>query len=173
MRALAASALAGVLAGCAQHAADPNGKVETPAYQADLRTEQQRLAALDRARTARRRAEIARVVTGSARDVTPDGSMSERFLVTVTSRADRTIRRVGGGVAVYAAASGQRLGLATFSVAVELRPNATARIPVAIPLTAFATEGAGALARASGKPKRVELDLTDYSFGRGERVETD
>ena len=162
IRALAVGALACALAGCARHDASTNTGALSPAYQTELRAEQRRLAALDRAQTARRRAAIAKVVTGSARDVTPEDSMVERFVVTVTNHARRTIRRLGGGVIVYAGA--QRLGLSTFTVAVDIEPANTARVPVTIPLTAFATEGAGALAQASGKPKRVELDLTAYSF---------
>ncbi|HEY6234106.1 MAG TPA: hypothetical protein VIW69_03245 [Candidatus Elarobacter sp.] len=173
IRALAAGALAGALAGCAQHAASSNDGAPAAAYQAELRAEQKRLAELDRTRTARRRAEIARVVTGSARDVTPGGAMTERFVVTVTNHARRTIRRIVGGLVVYPATGAQRLGLSTFSVALELRPGATARVPVAIPLTAFAIEGAGALARASGTPKRVDLDLTAYAFDGAERADAD
>ena len=172
IRALAAGALAGALAGCAQHAASSSDG-SPAAYQASLRDEQRRLAQVDRTQTARRRAEIARVVTGSARDVTPDGSMTERFVITVTNHAQRTIRRVGGGLVVYPVTGAQRLGLSTFSVAVDLRPGATARVPVGVPLTAFATEGAGALARASGTRKRVELDLTAYAFDGAERADTD
>jgi hypothetical protein len=173
IRALAAGALAGALAGCAQHAATTTGGAQAASYQAELRAEQRRLAELDRTRTARRRAAIARVVTGSARDVTPQDSMSERFVITVTNHARRTIRRIGGGLVVYPAAGGQRLGLSTFSAAVHLRPGETVRVPVAVALTAFATEGAGALAQARGKPKRVELDLTEYAFDGTERGETD
>lgn len=173
IRALAAGALAGALAGCAQHASTSDGGAPAASYQAELRAEQQRLAELDRTRTARRRAAVARVVTGSARDVTPEDSMSERFDVTLTNHARRTIRRVGGGLVVYPAAGGPRLGLSTFSAAVDLRPGETVRVPVAVALTAFANEGAGVLAQARGKPKRVELDLTDYSFGGAERAESD
>jgi hypothetical protein len=162
IRALAAGALACALAGCARHDASTGGGAPSAAYQTELRAEQRRLAALDRTHTAQRRAVIARVVTGSARDVTPDGSMVERFIVTVTNHAHRPIRGIGGGVIVYSGA--ERLGLSTFTVPVDVEPGKTARVPVAIPLTAFATEGAGALAQASGKPKRVELDLTSYSF---------
>jgi hypothetical protein len=171
IRALVAGALAGALAGCARHDASTNAGAPSAAYLADLRAEQRRLAALDRARTAQRRAAIARVVTGSARDVTPEGSMVERFIVTVTNHARRTIRRVGGGVIVYSGTN--RLGLSTFTVPVDVEPGKTARVPVAIPLTAFATEGAGALAQASGKPKRVELDLTAYSFDGAAGGDTD
>jgi hypothetical protein len=173
IRALTASTLAGVLAGCAQHTAGANGAASPAAYQADLRAEQRRLAELDRTRTARRRAEIARVLTGSARDVTPDGSMTERFVITVTNHGARTVRRIGGVVVVYPSRGARRLGLSTFSVAVDLRPGETAHVPVAIPLTAFAAEGAGALARASGRPKRVELDLTAYSLDGAERPEAE
>jgi hypothetical protein len=175
-RALAAAALACALAACAHRGGEMlsvepvsagSAQPLTSAYEAALRAKQAQLAELDRARAARRRAGVARVVTGSARDVTPANSMVERFVVHVTNRGTRTIRRIDGGVIVYGGAGLHRLGLASFSASADVPPGRSADIPVAIPLTAFAAEGAGALARESGKPKRVELELTAYALEKG------
>lgn len=173
-RALAASALTCALAACAHRgddssAAAPASTVSTPvsSYESALHAKQAQLAELDRASAARRRADVARVVTGTARDVTPASSMVERFVVRVTNHGARTIRRINGGVTVYGGASLHRLGLASFSASADVPAGQSADVPVGIPLTAFAAEGAGALARASGKPKRVELELTGYSVENG------
>jgi hypothetical protein len=146
----------------------PTSLTQIPkSYEAALRAKQAQLTEQDRAGAARRRAEIARVVTGSARDVTPANSMVERFVVRVTNHGTRAIRRIDGGVAVYGGAGLHRLGLASFSANADVPPGRSVDVPVAIPLTAFAAEGAGALARASGKPKRVELELTGYRAENG------
>jgi hypothetical protein len=185
-RALAAFALvcalaASALAGCGPRGRDgaptapasagsqPLSAVSVPAssYESALHAKQAQLAEQDRASAARRRADVARVVTGNARDVTPASSMVERFVVHVTNHGARAIRRIDGGVTVYGGAGLHRLGLASFSATADVPAGRSADVPVAIPLTAFAAEGAGALARASGKPKRVELELTGYSVQNG------
>jgi hypothetical protein len=144
------------------------------AYDAALRAKGAQLAAQDRAAAARRRAEIARVMSGTARDVTPPNSMVERFVVRVTNHAAHALRRIDGGVIVYGGPGLHRLGLASFSVNADVPPGRTADVNVAIPLVAFAAEGAGALARASGKPKRVELELSGYRLeSGGNQRETD
>ena len=75
---------------------------------------------------------------------------------------------------VYGGRGLHRLGLASFSANVDVPPHRSANVNVAIPLAAFAAEGAGALARASGTPKRVELELTGYRLeAGGEQRETD
>jgi hypothetical protein len=173
-RALAAAALTGALAACAHRGGDAPSAApvstappSSSAYESALRAKQAQLAEQDRASAARRRAAVARVVTGTARDVTPVNSMVERFVVRVTNRGTRAIERIDGGVTVYGGAGLHRLGLASFSARADVPPGRTADVPVAIPLTAFAAEGAGALARASGKPKRVELELTGYGVRNG------
>jgi len=178
LRALAPLALLCAGAACANHAdaTAPSQPAASPvsAYDAALRAKGAQLAAEDAANAARRRAEIARVVTGSARDVTPANAMAERFVLRVTNRAARALRRIDGGVIVYGGRGLHRLGLASFSVTVDVPPNRSANVNVAIPLAAFAAEGAGALARASGTPKRVELELTGYRLeAGGEQRETD
>ncbi|HYW53523.1 MAG TPA: hypothetical protein VFF00_10120 [Candidatus Elarobacter sp.] len=168
-RALAAAALICALAGCAQRGGG-SAAAGTPvpsAYEAALRAKQAELVEADRASAARRRADVARVVTGSARDVTPASSMTERFELRLTNHGTRALRRVEGGVIVYGGAGLHRLGLASFSVKLDLAPGRSANVPVSIPLSAFAAEGAGALARASGTPKRVELELTGYAASDG------
>jgi hypothetical protein len=168
-RAFAAAALACALAACVQRGGEPvaSGTPSPSAYEAALHAKQAQLAELDRANAALRRAAVARVVTGSARDVTPPSSMVERFVLRVTNHGTRTIRRIDGGVIVYGGAGLHRLGLASFSAPADVPPGRTANVPVAIPLTAFAAEGGGALARASGQPKRVELELTGYAAENG------
>lgn len=169
-RALAAAALTCALAACA-HRDDGAAARATPlprsAYDAALRAKQAQLTELDRANAATRRAQVARVVTATARDVTPANATVERFVVRVTNHGRRALRRIDGGVIVYGGAGLHRLGLATFSTTVDVPPGRTADVPVAIPLVAFAAEGAGALARASGKPKRVELELMGFSAENG------
>ncbi|MDB5071433.1 MAG: hypothetical protein JWM87_2544 [Candidatus Eremiobacteraeota bacterium] len=180
-RALAAFALSCALAACAQRGDDGSaaapasaasapasaGSVPASAYESALHAKQAQLAEQDRASAARRRADVARVVTGTARDVTPASSMVERFVVRVANHGVRAIRRIDGGVIVYGGAGLHRLGLASFSASADVPPGRSADVRVAIPLTAFAAEGAGALARASGTPKRVELELTGYSVEKG------
>ncbi|HEV2740855.1 MAG TPA: hypothetical protein VGU66_20025 [Candidatus Elarobacter sp.] len=175
-RALAAAALLSAVAACANHrdvALQPTASPAS-AYDVALRAKGAQLAAQDRAGTERRRAEIARVVSGSARDVTPPGATAERFVVQLANRGGRALRRIDGGVIVYGGRGLHRLGLATFSVSVDVPPGRRANVGVAIPRSAFGTEGAGALAAASGMPKRVELELTGYRVesGRDQR-ETD
>jgi hypothetical protein len=176
-RALAPVALLCAAAACANHGGDAASQpAASPvsAYDAALRAKGEQLAAQDRANAARRRAEVARVVSGSARDVTPANAMAERFVVRVTNRASRALRRIDGGVIVYGGRGLHRLGLASFSANVDVPPNGSANVNVAIPLAAFAAEGAGALARASGTPKRVELELTGYRLeSGGDQRETD
>ena len=175
LRALAPVALLCAAAACAHHG-DEASPAASPvsAYDAALRAKGAQLAAQDRADAARRRAEVARVMSGSARDVTPANSMSERFVVHVTNRTARALRRIDGGVIVYGGRGLHRLGLASFSANVDVPPKSSANVNVAIPLTAFAAEGAGALARASGTPKRVELELTGYRLeSGGDQRETD
>jgi hypothetical protein len=164
----AAVALACALAACA-HREGGGGRSASAqaAYASGLRATQARLVEQDRANRERRRAEIARVVTGSARDVTPAGSMVERFVVSLRNHGTRTLRRVDGGVVVYGGPGWHRLGLASFSVPVDVAPGRAAAIPLGIRLSAFAAEGAGALALASGRPKRVELELTGYRLENG------
>ncbi len=171
--AFAASALviALALAACGsrsieKHAAQ-NAVTLSPEYLAAFRATQQQLVNEDRVTQAHRRAAIARVVTGSARDVTPPDSMVERFVVTLTNRGTRTIRGVDAGVFVYDGTATRRLGMSTFSAPVDLPPGRTTHVAVGIPLPAFAAEGAGALARASGKPKHVDIDLTGYRLEGG------
>ena len=177
LRALAPFVLACAAVACANHddrAASQPGASAVSAYDAALRAKGEQLAAQDRADAARRRADVARVVTASARDVTPPNSMVERFVVHVTNRGTRALRRVDGGVIVYGGRGLHRLGLANFSANVDVPPGRGANVNVAIPLAAFAAEGAGALARASGLPKRVELELTGYAVeSGGERRDTD
>jgi hypothetical protein len=157
------------LVACAQRGGEVAASA-TPspsAYEVALHAKQAQLVELDRANAARRRADVARVVTGSARDVTPPDSMVERFVVRVTNHGTRTIRRIDGGVIVYGGAGLHRLGLANFSAPADVPAGRSADVPVTIPLTAFAAEGGGALARASGRPKRVELELTGYTTESG------
>jgi hypothetical protein len=166
-RALAVIALLGAVAACASHR-------DEPSYDAAVRAKGAQLAAQDRADQERRRTEIARVMSGSARDVTPPNSMAERFVVHVTNRAPHALRRIEGGVIVYGGRGLHRLGLASFRANVDVAPGRSADVPVAIPLSAFAAEGAGALALARGTPKRVELELTGYRLeSGGEQRETD
>jgi hypothetical protein len=173
-RALAVAALTCALSACAHGAGDsqPGGSpVASPAapsaYAAGLRAKQAQLVEQDRANAARRRAEVGRTITGTARDVTPADSLVERFVVRVTNHAQRAVRRIDGGVIVYGGPGLHRLGLASFSAPADVPPGRSADVSVAIPLSAFAAEGAGALARASGKPKRVELELTGYALENG------
>ena len=171
---LAAAALTGALAACER---DPNEASPAPAqsaYDVALRAKGAQLAAQDRANAARHRAEIARVVTGSARDVTPPNAMTERFVLRISNHGSRTLRRIDGGVIVYGGRELHRLGLASFSAGIDIPPGRNADVRVAIPLTAFAAEGAGALARASAVTKRVELELTGYRLEtEGARREAD
>ncbi|MEA2786708.1 MAG: hypothetical protein QOF71_2812 [Candidatus Eremiobacteraeota bacterium] len=174
VRTLAIVAVA-VAAACAkQPAAQPSQPAATPAlasvspaYAAALRAKGAQLAALDRANAERRRAAIARVVTGSARDVTPAGSIVERFVVHLDNHAMHALQRIDGGVTLYGGRGLHRLGLASFSAKVDVPPGRSANVNVAIPLSAFAAEGAGAVARAGGTPKRVELDLSGYQLESG------
>ncbi|HEY0383028.1 MAG TPA: hypothetical protein VGC72_12600 [Candidatus Elarobacter sp.] len=174
-RALAVIALLGAVAACAkqpdaqssQVSAAPARASVSPAYAAALRAKGAQLTALDRANAERRRAEIARVVTGSARDVTPPNSMVERLVVRVDNHGAHALRRIDGGVTLYGGRGLHRLGLASFSANVDVPAGRSANVSVAIPLSAFAAEGAGALALASGKPKRVELELTGYRLQSG------
>jgi|GEM_PF-6039816 len=172
-RALAAAALACALAACAHRGGDTltvtaiSPPPSPSAYESALRAKQAQLVEQDRANAARQRAAVARVVTGTARDVTPANSMVERFVVRVTNHGTRAIRHIDGGVIVYGGAGLHRLGLASFSANADVPPKQSADVRVAIPLTAFAAEGAGALARESGKPKRVELELTGYRTENG------
>jgi hypothetical protein len=100
--------------------------------------------------------------------------MVERFVVHVTNRGTRALRRIDGGVIVYGGPGLHRLGLASFSANTDVPPGRSADVRVAIPLVAFAAEGAGALARASGTPKRVELELSGYRLESGsDQRETD
>jgi hypothetical protein len=174
-RAFVAVALLGAVAACAkQPDAQPSQPAAavarasvSPAYAAALRAKGAQLAALDRTNAERRRAEIARVVTGSARDVTPANSSVERFVVHLANRGTHALRRVDGGVTLYGGRGLHRLGLASFSANVDVAPGRSANVNVAIPLSAFAAEGAGAVAQASGTPKRVELELTGYQLESG------
>jgi hypothetical protein len=166
-RAVAGALLTCTLCACGHRATD---RVATPLPAATLDprlvAKQAELVEYDRAADARLRAEVARTAGGSARDVTRPDTVVERFVVTVTNRGTRAIRRVDGGVAVHDAKTGKRLGLSTFSAAAEIAPGATANVPVAIPMSAFA-EGAGLLARSAGQPKNVELTLTGFGLGGG------
>ncbi len=175
-RAVAAVALLGAAAACANHRDAPvqPGASPVSAYDAALRAKAAQLTAQDRAATERRRAEIARIVSGSARDVTPPNAASERFVVRLVNRGARAIRRIDGGVIVYGGPGLHRLGLATFSANVDVAPGRSANVAVAIPHAAFGAEGAGALAVANGAPKRVELELTGYRLeSEGDQRETD
>ncbi len=173
-RALAACALSGALAACAQlrprrpRRPTPGataGATVTPA----LRAVQERLAAQDRLSDARLLASVRQVrERAAARDVTPRGSQVERLLVTVTNRGTRDLHGVDGRLQLYRGRDARRLGLAMFHAAVDVAPGRSARVPVAIPLTDFA-EGAGPLAQEAGQPKLVELELIGVDFGRGER----
>ncbi|HEY6234103.1 MAG TPA: hypothetical protein VIW69_03230 [Candidatus Elarobacter sp.] len=89
-RALAAAALLTAVAACANHRDVALQPAASPAsaYDVALRAKGAQLAAQDRAGAERRRAEIARVVSGSARDVTPPGAMAERFIVQLRTAAD-------------------------------------------------------------------------------------
>jgi hypothetical protein len=177
--AVASAVVASAVVACAAHR-DDTAQTATPVatrapgYDAALRAKGAQLAALDRANADRRRAEVARVMSGSARDVTPPNSMVERFVVRIANRSAHALRRVDGGVIVYGGRGLHRLGLASFSANVDIAPGHVAGVNVAIPLTAFGSEGAGALALASGAPKRVELELTGYRLeSGGDQRETD
>jgi hypothetical protein len=173
-RALAAAALLGAVAACASHRDAAVQPSPASAYDVALRAKAARLTALDRAAAEHRRAEIARVVSGSARDVTPPNATSERFVVQLVNRGARALRRIDGGVIVYGGRGLHRLGLAAFSANVDVAPGRSANVAVAIPHAAFGAEGAGALALANGMPKRVELELTGYRLESGkEQRETD
>ena len=164
-RVLAGVVLTSALCSCAHRARD--AKAPTSAtLDPRLRAKQEELVEYDRAADARQRAEAARIARGAARDVTPPDTVVERFVLTVTNRSNRAIRRVDGGVTVYDAKTLKRLGLSTFSAAANIEPGATAGVPVAIPMAAFA-EGAGPLARSAGQPKNVELTLTGFGLGGG------
>lgn len=162
--------LTGALVACALGACVHRAGDAKPAPSATpdprLRAKQRELVEYDRAADARLRAAVGRIGSGSARDVTRPDSLVERFVVTVTNRGTRPIRRVDGGVTVYDAKTLRRLGLSTFSVAAAIAPGATRTIPVAIPMAAFA-EGAGPLARSAGQAKKVELILTGFGLGGG------
>jgi hypothetical protein len=162
---LAGAVLTCALYSCAHRAGD--GKA-SPGATLDprVRAKQAELVEYDRAADARLRVEVARIAGGSARDVTRPDTVVERFVVTVTNRGTRMIRRIDGGVTVYEAKTLKRLGLSTFSATAAIKPGATASVPVAIPMTAFA-EGAGLLARSAGQAKRVELTLTGFGLGGG------
>jgi len=140
-----------------------------PPYDLALRAKQAELVHADRAYTARRHAAIALIVTGTARDVTPENSTAERFVVRFRNHGARALRRVDGGLLVFDA-GGRRLGLSTFSSRVDVPAGRTATTTLSIPLASFAAEGAGALARASGRSKRVEIELTGYQLEDGGRA---
>ena len=175
VRALAVLAIVGAAVACAKQpdsqASQPPAVVArasvSPAYAAALRAKGAELAALDRANGERRRAAIASVVTASARDVTPPNSLVERFVVHVENHAMHALRRIDGGVTLYGGRGLHRLGLAAFSAKVDIAPGRSADVNVAIPLPAFAAEGAGALALASGTPERVALELSGYQLQSG------
>jgi hypothetical protein len=167
-RAAAAAALACAVAACAREPARTAAPSPAAVATVDpvLRATQQKLVEADRAAREKSRAAIARVATGSARDVTLPAATVERFVVTVTNRGARTIDRVDGGVVVYDGVSLKRLGLASFSAPAQIAPRRTTALRVAIPMTAFA-EGAGPLARTAGRPKHVELELTGFGIRGG------
>jgi hypothetical protein len=165
-RVLGGVAVTCALCACAYRAGDDGKAAPNATLDPRLRAKQMELVEYDRAADERLRAEVARIAGGSARDVTRADSLVERFVLTVTNRGKRPIRRVDGGVTVYDAKTLHRLGLSTFSVAAAVEPGATATLPVAIPMTAFA-EGAGPLARSAGQAKKVELTLTGFGLGGG------
>ncbi|BDE06209.1 hypothetical protein WPS_14850 [Vulcanimicrobium alpinum] len=154
-----------VPSGCAHGA----NAVQSTAVDPRLRAKQIELAARDRREDARRSAAIARVASASARDVTGPDATVERFVVRLANRGNTRIARIAGGVTVYDARSGRRLGLSTFAAAADVAPGETRSLAVAIPMSAFA-EGAGPLARLAGAPKRVDVDLTEIGFASGARA---
>jgi hypothetical protein len=165
-RVLAGVAVTCALCACA-HRAGVDGKAAPNAtLDPRLRAKQVELVEYDRAAEERLRAEVARIAGGSARDVTRADSLVERFVLTVTNRGVRPIRRVDDGVIVYDAKTLHRLGLSTFSAATDIVPCATVTVPVAIPMAAFA-EGAGPLARSAGQAKKIQLTLTGFGLAGG------
>ncbi len=171
-RLVAACALTGALAACAQPAARSTASGPAPSPGATvlpgIKAVGDRLAEQDRESHARLLASVRRYASASARDVTPAGSQVERLIVTVTNRGSRDLRGISGGVQIFRAGDGHRLGLADFHAAVDIEPGHSAKVPVAIPMLSFA-EGVGSLAMTAGKPKLVELELTglDFESGKG------
>lgn len=124
----------------------------------------QRLAAQDRARQSEHREEMARLIDARATRFR-DADRTISLYVQLHNKSAKSIKSLDSGILVYDSA-GKRIGMTEVTFAKSILPHTTAAFWYPMRYLRFG-EDAGTMRLASGKSKRINLDVTEIKYGDG------
>lgn len=157
---IGAAAFAAALAACShgsQGTLDPQKAREAYAVG-------QRLAAQDREQRVEHREEMARLIDSTITK-TRDEDRTISLFVRLQNKSAKPIESLDAGLEVHDAA-GTRIGLAEISVARPIGPHASAAFWYPMRYVRFG-EDTGTMRLAAGKPKTVQMDVTEIKYADG------
>jgi hypothetical protein len=156
---MGAVAFAAALTACShttQHALDPKAR---EAYAVG-----QRLAAQDRAQEAEHRKEMAALIAVSVPQ-TRDADRTISLLVLLQNKSTKAVKSLDAGLEVHNR-SGVRIGLAEITIARPIAPHATVSFWYPMRYVRFG-EDTGTMRLAAGKPKTVQMEVTEIKYADG------
>ena len=124
----------------------------------------QRLAAQDREQQAEHRAQMARLISSTVTK-TRDADRTISLLVRLQNKSAKAIKSLDAGLEVHNA-SGKRIGLAEITIAREIAPHSNATFWYPMRYVRFG-EDTGTMRLAAGKPKTVQMDVTEIKYADG------
>ena len=107
---------------------------------------------------------MARLIDSSVTK-TRDADRTISLLVRLHNKSGKTIEALDAGLEVHDA-SGTRIGLAEISIAHPLAAHATAAFWYPMRYVRFG-EDTGTMRLAAGKPKHVQMDVTEIKYADG------
>lgn len=157
---IGAAALAAALGACS-HQAKP---ILDPVKAQEAYAVGQRLAAQDRADTAMDRAKMARLIDANVTQ-THDADRTISLYVHLHNRSAKAIRSMEAGVEVRDSA-GKRVGLTEFGIDKPIAAHRTLTFWYPLRYVRF-SEDAGTMRLAAGKPKTVQMNVTEIKYADG------
>lgn len=158
---IGAAALAAALGACSHEAAKP---ILDPAKAQEAYAVGQRLAAQDRADTAKHRAEMAHLIDASV-PRTRDVDRTISLYVRLHNRSAKTIRSMEAGLEVHDS-GGKRIGLTEIGIEKPIAAHGTLAFWYPVRYVRF-SDDAGTMRLAAGKPKTVHMDVTEIKYADG------
>ncbi|HET9096987.1 MAG TPA: hypothetical protein VFN37_10020 [Candidatus Baltobacteraceae bacterium] len=158
---IGAAALAAALGACSHEPAKP---ILDPAKAREAYAVGQRLAAQDRADTARHRAEMSRLIAASVSQ-TRDAGRTISLYVHLHNRSAKAIRSVEAGLEVHDS-TGKRIGLTEIGIRKPIAGHGTLAFWYPLRYVRF-SEDAGTMRLAAGKPKTIQMNVTEIKYADG------
>lgn len=158
---IGAAALAAALGACSHETAKP---ILDPVKAQEAYAVGERLAAQDRANTTNHRAEMARLIQASV-SRTREAGRTISLYVRLYNRSAKAIRSMEAGLEVHDAA-GKRIGLTEIGIEKPIAAHGTLAFWYPLRYVRF-SEDAGTMRLPAGKPKTVQMNVTEIKYADG------